>query len=213
MLYSYFRSSSAHRVRIALNIKGVDYEYKAINLIKEGGGEQHSVEYKKLNPKGEVPFFLDGDRGIGQSMAIALYLDEKFPGPKLFPKDPYMKCFCIQQCEIINSGIQPFHNLKVLKELKKRFQISEDDKNSWVKFWIEEGLSPLELILKPISKNYSLGDDLSALDAFIIPQVFTCMRYNISLINFPTIKKIFDNCQNLPAFQKAEPSKQPDFIP
>lgn len=155
---------------------------------------------------------IDGGNGLGQSMAIILYLDEKFPGPNLFPKEPYKKAFCMQQCEIINSGIQPFHNLKVLKELKKRFDISEDDKNSWVKFWIEEGLRPLEIILKGISKKYSLGDELSALDAFLIPQVFTCIRYNISLEKYPTIQNIFDNCQKLPAFQKAEPSKQPDYI-
>jgi len=199
-------------VRIALNIKDIDYEYKAINLIKEGG-EQHGVEYKKLNPKEEVPFLIDGGKGLGQSMAIILYLDEKYPGPSLFPKDSYKKAFCIQQCEIINSGIQPFHNLKVLKELKKRFDISEDNKNSWVKFWIEEGLRPLEVILKGISKKYSLGDEPSALDAFLIPQVFTCLRYNVSLGEYPTIQSIFDNCQKLPAFQKAEPSKQPDFTP
>jgi len=198
-------------VRIALNIKGIDFEYRAINLIKEGG-QQHSAEYKKLNPKEEVPFLIDGKYGLGQSMAIMLYLDEKFPGPNLFPKDSYKKAFCIQQCEIINSGIQPFHNLKVLKQLKQRFDISEDDKNSWVKFWIEEGLKPLEITLKGISKKYSLGDELSALDAFLIPQVFTCIRYNVSLESFPTIQKIFDNCQKLPSFQKAEPSKQPDFV-
>ena len=198
-------------MRIALNLKGIDFEYRAINLIKEGG-QQHSAEYKKLNPKGEVPFLIDGENGLGQSMAIMLYLDEKFPGPNLFPKDSFHKAFCIQQCEIINSGIQPFHNLKVLKELKQRFEISEEDKNSWVKFWIEEGLKPLEITLKGISKKYSLGDELSALDAFLIPQVFTCIRYNVSLESFPTIQKIFDNCQKLPSFQKAEPSKQPDFV-
>ena len=198
-------------MRIALNIKGIDYEYRAVNLIKEGG-QQHSAEYKKLNPKEEVPFLLDGKNGLGQSMAIILYLDEKYPGPKLFPKDPYQKAFCIQQCEIINSGIQPFHNLKVLKELKHRFDISEEDKNSWVKFWIIEGLRPLEITLKDISKKYSLGDEPSALDAFLIPQVFTCIRYDVSLEEFPTIQKIFDNCHKLSAFQKAEPLNQPDFI-
>ncbi len=146
-------------------------------------------------------------------MAIMLYLDEKFPGPNLFSKDPFKRSFCIQQCEIINSGIQPFHNLKMLKELKKRFNISEDDKNDWVRYWVEEGLRPLEINLKDHSKKFSLGDEPTALDAFIVPQVFTCIRYNISLEKFPIIQKIFENCQNLTAFQKAEPSKQPDFVP
>lgn len=199
-------------MRIALNLKGIDFEYRAINLIKEGG-QQHSAEYKKLNPKEEVPFLVDGEKGLGQSMAIMLYLDDKFPTNLLFPKDLYKKAFCIQQCEIINSGIQPFHNLKVLKELKKRFDISEENKNDWVKFWIEEGLKPLEITLKGVSKKYALGDEPSALDAFLIPQVFTCIRYNLTLEKYPTIQNIFDNCQKLPAFQKAEPSKQPDFVP
>lgn len=204
-LYGYFRSSASYRVRIAMNLKNLNYEYKAVHLINNGG-EQHNDEYKKLNPSEQVPTLIHNGRALGQSMAILQYLDEVSPENPLFPTDPFEKARVIQFCEIINSGIQPLHNLAVTDELARR---GLDDK-AWVIHVISKGLGTLEAFLKNSAGTYCFGGSVSAADAFLVPQVFAAKRFNTPTDNYPTLMRVYENCCRLEAFQKAEPARQPD---
>lgn len=204
-LYGYFRSSASYRVRIAMNLKNLSYDYKAVHLINNGG-EQHNQEYKKLNPSEQVPTLVHNGKALGQSMAIIQYLDEVSPANPLFPAEPFAKAQVIQFCEIINSGIQPLHNLAVTNELARR---GVDDKD-WTIQVISKGLATLEAFLKVTAGTYCFGEVLTAADAFLIPQVFAAKRFNTPTDNFQTVMRVFENCSKLEAFQKAEPARQPD---
>ena len=209
-LYSYFRSSSSFRVRIALNLKKIEYDIKPIHLLKDGG-EQRKDDYKKLNPMGEVPCLLHDGKYFAQSMAIIEYIDGNFPGHALFPPIPFDAAKVRQICETINSGIQPIQNLKVLQKLEKDFGANEETRNKWAQYWIQDGFVALEKILEPVAETYSHKNKLSAADCFVIPQVFNAKRFNVEMTQFPTIQRIFDSCMTVPAFAKAAPENQPDF--
>jgi len=206
ILYSYYRSSCSYRVRIALYLKNIDFEYRPIHLVKEGG-EQNKANYKDLNPRGEVPYLIDGDSRLSQSMAILLYLDKKHPDPALFPKE---KAKCIELCEMINTGIQPIQNLKVLQYIAKEFGADDAAKAKWCKHWITQGFEALEKALSKVSGKYSIGDALTAADLFLIPQVYNAHRFKVAMKSFPLIQSIHQNCIELEAFKRAEPSTQPD---
>lgn len=209
-LYSYFRSSSAFRVRIALNLKGLNYEYIPVHLL-EDGGQQNKPEFLKLNAKGEVPLLIHDGKPLSQSMAIIEYLDEVFPDRHLlFPVDPYLKSQVRAACELINSGTQPLQNLRTLQALQKDFDISEDQKLSWIQKWVGSGLKSYEALIKTHCKEFSFGDHITAADLFLIPQVFTALRFNMKIEDYPKINSIFNNCKNIDEFMKASPSQQPD---
>ena len=207
-LYSYYRSSCSYRVRIALYLKNIPFEYIPIHLLKKGG-EQKNKQYQTLNPEEQVPCIVHKNQVISQSMAILQYLEDLCPNPILFPKKEKVKV--INLCEIINSSTQPLQNLKVLKYLKSHYQISEYQKTQWIKFWIQKGLSSLE---KKIAENnlspFAIGRDLTAVELFIIPQIYNARRFNVNLKSFPRLLQIENLCQNLPAFQKSHPDAQPD---
>lgn len=209
ILYSYYRSSCSYRVRIALYHKEIDFEYRAIHLVKDGG-EQLKQNYLKLNPKGEVPFYVDGEVGIGQSMAILLFLEEKYPQSSLLPKDPLQKAHCLQLCEIINSGIQPIQNLKVLKYLVNELGQEDKVKAKWANHWITEGFIALENFMKDLSGDYSIGSQLSLADCFLVPQVYNANRFKVDIDRFPHIKRVHETCLKLSCFEKADPMNQPD---
>ncbi|OQW50577.1 MAG: hypothetical protein A4S09_01940 [Proteobacteria bacterium SG_bin7] len=209
-LYSYFRSSSSFRVRIALNLKDIEYEIKPIHLLKDGG-QQKKDNYKKFNPMGEVPCLVHDGKYLAQSMAIIEYIDGNFPGHALFPAIPYDAALVRQICEIVNSGIQPIQNLKVLQKIEKDFGADQDTKNKWAHYWIQEGFVALEKILESLAGSYSYKNKLSAADCFVIPQVFNAKRFSVDMKQFPTIQRIFDSCMNVPAFERAAPENQPDF--
>lgn len=211
-LYSYFRSSASHRVRIAFNLKELDYEYRAIHLLNDGG-EQYSNEYRQLNPSREVPTLIHNGRAIGQSMAIIQYLEAIKPTPRLFPEDPYQRALVTQVCEIVNSGIQPVMNLRVLQKLETEFGANQDVKNAWAAHWIRYGLEALETFLKPHAGVCAFGDQPSAADCFLIPQFAGADRFNVSLEPYPTLAKIRTHCESLEAFRKAAPGAQPDTPP
>ncbi|RME16760.1 MAG: maleylacetoacetate isomerase [Bdellovibrio sp.] len=209
-LYSYFRSSSSYRVRIALHYKKIPFEYKPVHLLKEGG-EQHLPSYKEINPAEEVPTLVTPDKKtLSQSMAIICYLEDIKPLPALFPKDPYLKALTLQICEMINSGIQPIQNLKVLQALGNQFHLDREGQLSWARQWITKGFLAIEKILKTHAKTFSLGDSLTAADLFLVPQIYNARRFQVDLSPFPTITQIEKNCLSLPAFQKAHPDNQPD---
>lgn len=209
ILYSFFRSSASYRVRIALNLKGIDYEYRAVNLLK---GEQRGGVYLALNPKGEVPFFVDGDFKLTQSLVICEYLDSKWKMPRLFPENLKRRLRCLEICELIGSGIQPIQNTSVVAELKERFGASEEARADWIRFFVGRGLVAVEKILSETAGSFSLGDEVSAADVFLIPQVFSAERFQMDLSVFPTIKKVNDHCLSIDAFKRAHPSLQPDVV-
>jgi maleylacetoacetate isomerase/maleylpyruvate isomerase len=208
VLYNYFRSSASYRARIGLHHKQLAFEYKPVHLLNNGG-EQNAPTYKSMNPAGEVPTLVHGDAVLSQSMAILQYLDEVFPQHPLFPKDPFTKAKVIQFCEGINCT-QPYQNLRTLQFLERELQISETQKNKWLQEWLGRNLESSEKILQKTAGQYCFGDQVTAADAFLIPQLFAAHRFKIEATPFPTILKVQENCTKLPAFQKAHPFRQPD---
>jgi maleylacetoacetate isomerase len=144
-------------------------------------------------------------------MAILLYLDDIYPHPRLFPLEPFAKAKMMEVCELINSGIQPLQNLGVLNELGARFAAGQESKNSWCQFWINKGLRALERILAPTAGSFCFGDEPSAADCCLIPQLFAAKRFGVDVSAYPTLLRIDKAASVLPAFQNAEPSRQPDF--
>ena len=212
VLYSYFRSSASYRVRIALNLKRINYEYRAVPLLNKGGA-QHSEEYRKLNPSNQVPTLIHGDHVIGQSMAIIDYLDQIKPEPLLFPKGAFQRALVIQACEVINSGAQPLHNLRVLQELEKRFAATEAQKNEWTAFWIATSLTALENLLSKHAGNFCFGQRVTAADCFLIPHLANADRFQVPLDPYPKLTRIRATCASINEFQKASPLSQPDTPP
>ncbi|MBV2169158.1 MAG: maleylacetoacetate isomerase [Bdellovibrio sp.] len=206
-LYNYFRSSTSYRARLALHIKGLEFDYKPISLLK---GEQHSPEYRKINPLGGVPTLVHNGKVIPESFAIMEYLDEVFPKPALFPQDAYLRARVRQVCEVINSFMHPLGNLKTLQYLEKHHGYTQEQKEAWVQHWAAQGLETLETTLKEFSGTYSFGDQITMADLFLIPQLLTCTRFNVDISKYPTLIKINENCLKLEAFQKAHPFKQID---
>ena len=209
ILYSYFRSSASYRVRIALHLKDIDFEYQPVHLLKDGG-QQYNKDYLRLNPMGQVPCFVHNNQSLGQSMAIIDYVDQRWPHPRLFPLDPWERSQVIEICELMNSGIQPLQNLGVSKKLKCQFNAQGKDVNQWNHFWISKGLEAIEKKLQSTAGRFSLGGQLSAVDAFIVPQVFSSTRFGVNVDHYPTVSRVNKNCMELAEFQKAAPDQQPD---
>ncbi|MCB0355549.1 MAG: maleylacetoacetate isomerase [Bdellovibrionales bacterium] len=208
-LFSYYRSSASYRVRVALYHKELEFEYKPIHLI-QNNGEQNSPEFRELNPMGEVPCLVHDKNIINQSMAIFCYLDDVFPEKPLFAKDYYKKAKIIEFCEHINAGIHPIQNLKVLRKLEREFKISQEDKNRWAAYWIVRGFQAIENLLQTSSGKYCFGDELTAADMFLCPQVYNANRFGVDMSLFPLIEKIDHNCLKLDCFRNAYPGVQPD---
>lgn len=210
ILYSYYRSSASYRVRIGLHFKNIAFEYRPLHLVKEGGMQLKS-EFKSLNPMAQVPLLVHGNFKLSQSMAILFYLDENFKGPKLIPSNPQIRAKALELSEIINSGIQPLQNLSVSNEIGKRFNQPKEAQLEWNKHWIHKGLTAVETLLKFQKSKFCLGDQISLVDCFLIPQVYSAKRFGVELIDFPNILEVYNNTQELEAFQKAAPEAQIDF--
>lgn len=211
-LYSYFRSSSAYRVRIALNVKLIPYTIIPVHLLKNGG-EQYSNAYKAINPSAQVPTLLDAERAIGQSMAILEYLDEEFPRPPLLPSSSYDRAIVRQMCEVINSGIQPLQNLSVTQYLTNTLKVTPEQQTQWLQLWIQRGFDSLETLLQEHAGQYSFGDQISLADCCLVPQVFSAQRFKVDLSPFPKALEVYNSCMQLTDFIKASPEKQPDYQP
>lgn len=210
-LYGYFRSSAAYRVRIALNLKGLEYETVSVHLVKDGG-QQFSEAYQALNPTGLVPTLVDGELAIGQSMAILEYLEETHPQPALLPEDAAGRARVRAIAQTIACDIHPLNNLRVLKHLKHGLGVDEDAKNAWYRHWIHVGLSSVEAMLANHSATgrYCHGDHVTLADVLLVPQVFNARRFDCDLSAMPTLTRIVESCAALDAFQRAEPARQPD---
>ena len=210
-LYTYFRSSAAYRVRIALNLKGLHYDALPVHLLKDGG-QQRQDEYRKINPSGLVPAFQDDRITLTQSMAIIEYLDERFPAVPLLPQDVAGRARVRELAQIIACDIHPLNNLRVLRHLVHELKLSEEQKNEWIRHWIREGLASLEahLARDPAAGPFCHGSAPTMADCFLVPQVFNAQRFGIDIAAYPNIARINALCVALPAFEAAHPSKQPD---
>jgi maleylacetoacetate isomerase len=213
-LYGYWRSSASYRVRIALNLKQIEYEYIPVHLVNEGG-VQHSEHYQSLNPAQLVPTLVDDDEDIilNQSLAIIEYLDECYPSPhKLVPKHTLDRARVRMLAQDIACDIQPLGNLRVLNYLADEFGASGDVKNKWAKHWMELGLAGLEKRLKNTAGDYCFGFDLTMADVCLVPQVYNAQRFELDMQAYPLIQRIAQNCNKLPAFIAALPENQSDAV-
>lgn len=208
-LYSYFRSSTSYRVRIALNLKGLSYTQKNIHLL-EGGGQQHTSEYRSVNPAGEVPSLVHQGRVLSQSLPIMEYLDEIATQPQLFCGSAFDRAKIRQIAEHINSGIHPLANLKVQQYLTQSIKVSDEQKTQWIQHWLREGMNSLEALVKPTAGIFAYGDTVTAADVCIIPQIFSSQRFGVPVEDYPTLQRIQSQCLPLEAFKKAHPHLQPD---
>ncbi len=211
-LYTYFRSSAAFRVRIALNLKGLQYEPQLISLPK-GGHRQ--PEYAKVNPQALVPTLVtdDGFR-LAQSVAIIEYLEEVHPRPALLPRDVSGKARVRSLSLLVACEIHPLNNLRTLQYLKRELKQNEEQVNRWYRHWIAEGLSKLEAEMEsPLTGRFSHGDSPTMADCCLVPQIFNAKRYDCDLAPYPTVMRVFGECMKLEAFVRAQPSRQPDAEP
>jgi maleylpyruvate isomerase len=212
-LHGYFRSSAAFRARIALNLKGLAYDQSSYHLRK---GEQNAPGFLKLNPLGLVPALEDGPAVIAQSLAIIEYLDETHPSPPLLPKAPVERARVRALALTIACDIHPLNNLRVLNYLKGPLKASDAQHDAWYRHWIVEGFRGLEGMLKTGGTGrFCHGDRPTLADVCLVPQVFNAKRLldDAALAAFPTIMRIFGECMKVEAFDKAQPSKQPDAEP
>jgi len=209
VLFSYWRSSSSYRVRIVLHLKGLNFEYRPVHLVKNGG-EQNSADYLSRNPKGEVPFLLHHSFGLSQSVAILHYLEENWPNPRMLPGSIEDRARCLEIVEVINSGVQPLHNLGVLKNLELMAGFDEAKKKLWMQTYIKKGCVALESLLTRSAKKFCIGDEVSWADACLVPHVYSAKRFEVDLSSFPKILEINQHCLALSAFERAIPENQID---
>jgi maleylacetoacetate isomerase/maleylpyruvate isomerase len=207
-LYTYFRSSAAFRVRIALNLKGLAYDPVVIHLAK---GEHRKPEYANAYPQALLPTLIDDGAALSQSLAIIEYLDEKHPRPPLLPKDAVGRARVRSLSLLVACEIHPLNNLRTLQYLKRELGQNEAQINTWYRHWVADGLLKLEADLcKAETRNFCHGDSPTMADCCLVPQIFNAKRYNSDLAPYPTVMRIFDACMKLEAFERAQPSKQPD---
>jgi maleylacetoacetate isomerase/maleylpyruvate isomerase len=210
-LYSFWRSSAAYRVRIALNLKGMDYEIIPLHLGKNGG-EQLGEEYSKKNPNRLVPLYESGKTKIHQSLAIIEYLEEIQAEPALLPKLPNDRAWVRALAMDISSDIHPINNLRVLRYLIKKLGISSEAKDEWYGHWIKVGLESVEkqLSIDPRVGRFSYGDQPGLIDVCLVPQLFNALSAKVDVSPYPTLMRIFHECMALPAFIDASWEKQID---
>ena len=210
-LYSFWRSSAAFRVRIALNLKGLDYEVIPVHLVKNGG-EQISPEYANKNPNCLVPLYSDGTSTIHQSLAIIEYLEEIHPNPMLLPQTAIDRAWVRSLAMDIAIEIHPINNLRVLRYLIKTLGIDEDAKDAWYQHWITSGLASLEKRLTADTRvgRFAYGAQPGLIDICLVPQIFNALSAKTNMKPYPTLMKIFDECMALPAFIDASWEKQID---
>ncbi|HEY3303641.1 MAG TPA: maleylacetoacetate isomerase [Candidatus Binatia bacterium] len=210
-LYTFFRSSASYRVRIALNLKGLEYEQAPIHL-RRGGGEQFSSGYKAKNPQALVPTLEDRGRRLTQSLAIIEYLEERYPAPPLLPKDPADRALVRAMALAVACEIHPIQNLRVLSYLRSELKQPEAEANRWAQHWIGLGFSALEQMVLAASKRgkFCFGDAPTLADLCLVPQVANARRFGCDFSGYPTLVRIDAHCVTLPAFVKAAPENQPD---
>jgi maleylacetoacetate isomerase len=205
VLYDYYRSSAAYRVRIGLNLKGIDYESRPVNLLES---EQKSGEYRALNPQGLVPLLeIDGHR-LTQSVAILGYLDQRYPNQPFLPTAAADRAHVVGMAMLVACDIHPLNNLRVLRYLKQELGQEQDAIDAWYRHWIGEGLPALEALAAPGAGEFLYGDAPTGADICLIPQLYNARRYNVPLDDYPTLLRAEENANKLEAFAAAHPDRQ-----
>jgi maleylpyruvate isomerase len=212
IFYDYWRSSSAWRVRIALNMKQISFERRSVNLAPEGGGAQHAASFRALNPMSQVPVLVIAEspgppRTLTQSIAILEYLEERFPSPPLLPADPWLRARARQLGEMVNAGIQPMQNLSFLQRLHDS---GLAEPKEVARYHIARGLGAIEAMAGETAGRFLVGDAPTIADLCLVPQLYSGRRFDVDLSAFPKLLKIEASCAALPAFAAAHPDVQPD---
>ncbi|ANN79626.1 maleylacetoacetate isomerase [Bordetella flabilis] len=209
-LYSFFNSSTSYRVRIALALKGLDFEYRPINIRTL---EHRTPDYMAMNPSGNVPLLRDGDLALGQSMAIIDHLDATHPEPRLIPLDPTARARVLELSNAIACDIHPVNNLRILRYLQDVLGVSAEQKNAWYQHWVTEGMTAVEALLQRHGHgSYCFGEAPTLADCCLVPQVANAERMGCDMTPYPRAMAVYEHCAVQPAFQRAAPSAQPDFI-
>lgn len=210
-LYTYFRSSAAYRVRIALNLKGISYEPQFVHLVR-GGGEQHLPPYLALNPQGLVPTLIDGDNVLTQSLAIIEYLEERYPDQALLPAASDARARVRALAQIVVCDVHPLNNRRVIEYLGGHTAQTEEARLRWIQHWIAEGFNALETLLanSPSTGVFSHGERPTLADICLAPQVYNALRSHCDLSPYPTIMRIYNECMILQEFRAAAPENQAD---
>ena len=208
-LFGYWRSSASFRVRLVLQLKGLGYEQHPVNLRQ---GEQKEKAYRRVNPQGLVPFLIDGDVQLSQSVAIMEYLDETYPAYSLMPSAPEARARVRQIVNMIACDIHPLNNLRVLGYLEEHLRVNKAQEADWYRHWIDETFTALEQLLMTTAGVYCVGNEVTLADCMLVPQVYNARRFNMTLDDYPTIARIVANCEQLQAFIKAAPANQPDAV-
>jgi maleylacetoacetate isomerase len=208
-LYTFFRSSTSYRLRIALAWKGLGYTAHYVSLPKM---EHRTEEYRRLNPQGLVPLLVDGERRVIQSMAMIEYLDEAYPEPPLMPRTIEGRAHVRAVSQIIGCDIHPLNNVRVLKRLQSQFGADEAARNEWYAHWIAEGLGSLESYVagSGLAGAHCFGNEVTMADVCLVPQIFNAQRFGCPLDDYPILMAIFERCMRLDAFVSTQPSGQPD---
>jgi maleylpyruvate isomerase len=208
-LYNFFRSSTSHRLRIALNLKGITYEYVPVDLRSD---QHHSSNYKALNPQGLVPALVNGDDVLTQSPAIIEWLEERYPTPALLPSDLEGRARVRALAAIIGCDVHPINNRRILDALRHDFAADEDAVNRWCATWISAGFDAFEELLAcdPQRGEFCFGYTPTLADVYLAPQIESARRFKVNLARWPRLQKIDEACGRLEAFQKAAPTVQPD---
>jgi maleylacetoacetate isomerase/maleylpyruvate isomerase len=206
-LYNYFRSSASYRVRIALALKGLDYDYKPVALARN---EQFQESYAAVSAARLVPMLVDGEHRLTQSLAIIEYLDETHPEPPLLPADATGRARVRALAMDIACEIHPLNNLRVLRYLVRDLKVTEDDKDRWYRHWVETGLEVVERQLVARASRYCHGDAPTLADCVLVPQIFNARRVGSRLDHVPQVMRVFDACMALPAFERTRPEACPD---
>jgi maleylpyruvate isomerase len=213
ILYDYWRSSSGWRVRIALHHKQISFERRVVNLVKEGGGEQHGADFQTLNPLRQVPVLVVEEggaaRALTQSLAILAYLEQRFPSPPLIPAEPWLRARALQMAEMVNAGIQPMQNLALQQHLRAH---GVADPPAFARHFIGRGLEALEVVARETAGRFLIGDTPTIADVYLVPQLYGSRRYGADLAAFPTLRRVEEACAALPAFAAAHPDAQTDAV-
>ena len=205
VLYDYFRSSASYRVRIALNLKGIDYEQRQISLVQ---GEHQAQSYRTLNPQGFVPMLeIDGHR-LTQSLSIMVYLDQTYRDPPLLPADPADSAHVRSMALTVACDIHPLNNLRVLKYLRGPLGIGEDAKDEWYRHWVAEGLGALEAMAQPRAGAFLFGDTPTIADICLVPQLYNARRFSVPITDYPTLRRADETASAHAAFAAAHPDRQ-----
>ena len=210
VLHAYWRSGASYRARIGLNLKGLAYEVRPVNLLK---GEQSAGDYRAIDPQGLLPALEADGTVLVQSLAILEWLEETFPAPPLLPGGAADRALVRGMAAMVACDVQPLNNLRVLRAIRRELSASEDQVVAWQHHWIAEGFAGLERLIERHGAGFCFGDAPTLADCCLVPQVYAARRVGAPMADFPRIAAVADRCNGLDPFARAHPDRQPDAVP